>query len=269
MAMESGMLLSYVKEYERMAHMLASQEFYIGQYQENLHRLYWESAAHNAHMLPQIQKCSGQILISPQDTSHFGLHDLSRDSEKKSHMINEEKFARLIASAQEGTTGKLQCRCPFCGKNFSRPWMLTGKKKPKSFEENIIALLKFCHPHKKTSIESHRGHLELGELGDFLKIQAFFYLMSTKFGLGMKRKEVKDAYPPREKLCQGDPQSCQGGMDPIFLSDFLTKMRSLCAHQKENFLICSKLTLLLSLVFSWFPTWQTGSFWDSLYVVCK
>ena len=141
--MESDMWLSYVKEYKRMAHMLASQEFYIGQYQENLHRLYWESAAHNAHMLPQNQKCSGQILTSPQDTSHFGMLDLSKDSENKSHVIDEEKLARPIASAPEGTTDKLQCRCPFCGKKFSRPWMLKGKNKLKSFEENIIALLIF------------------------------------------------------------------------------------------------------------------------------
>ena len=203
MAMESHKWLSYVKEYERIAHMLASQEFYIGQYQENLHRLYWESAAHNAHMLPQIQKCSGQILISPQDTSHFGLHDLSRDSEKKSHMINEEKFARPIASAQEGTTGKLQCRCPFCAYHYTRHWMLTGKKKPKSFEENIIALLKFCHPHKKTSIESHRGHLELGELGDFLKIQAFFLSDEYKIWTGNEKEGGQRCLPPSGKVMSG------------------------------------------------------------------
>ena len=50
----------YMKEYERMALILTSQEFYIyiAQYQEDLNRLYWESAAHYAHMLPQNQKCS-------------------------------------------------------------------------------------------------------------------------------------------------------------------------------------------------------------------
>ena len=128
MAIEPDMWLSYVKEYERMAHMLASQEFYIGQYQESLHQHFSKSAAHNAHMLPKNQKCSGPISISHQDTSHFGLLDWSKDSEKKSHVINEEKLARPIASAQEGTTGKLQCRCPLCGKKFSRPWILKGKK---------------------------------------------------------------------------------------------------------------------------------------------
>ena len=49
-----------MKEYERMALMLASQEFYIAQYQENLNRLYWESAAHYAHMLPRIRNAPKQ-----------------------------------------------------------------------------------------------------------------------------------------------------------------------------------------------------------------
>ena len=40
-----------------------------------------------------------------------------------------------------------------------------------------------------------------------------------------------------------------------FLSQFLTKMRSFCAHQKGNFLNFSKLTLLLYLVHSWCPQW--------------
>ena len=41
----------------------------------------------------------------------------------------------------------------------------------------------------------------------------------------------------------------------IFLSHFLTKMRSFCVHQKGNFLNFSKLTLLLSLVHFWYPLW--------------
>ena len=41
-----------------------------------------------------------------------------------------------------------------------------------------------------------------------------------------------------------------GIFDLIFLSHFLSKMGSFCAHQKGNFLRFSKLTLLLSLVHS-------------------
>ena len=43
--------------------------------------------------------------------------------------------------------------------------------------------------------------------------------------------------------------------DLIFLSYFLSKKGSFCAHQKGNFLRFSKLTLLLSLVHSWCPLW--------------
>ena len=46
-----------------------------------------------------------------------------------------------------------------------------------------------------------------------------------------------------------------GIFDLIFLSHFLSKMGSFCAHQKGNFLRFSKLTLLLSLVHSWCPLW--------------
>ena len=41
----------------------------------------------------------------------------------------------------------------------------------------------------------------------------------------------------------------------IFLSHFLTKMRSFCAHQKGNSLNLSKITLLLSIVQFWYPLW--------------
>ena len=55
--METEMMLSYsyMIEYERMTHMLASQEFFIAQYQENLYRLYLESAAQFS-LLPQSQE---------------------------------------------------------------------------------------------------------------------------------------------------------------------------------------------------------------------
>ena len=62
------------------------------------------------------------------------------------------------------------------------------------------------------------------------------------------------------KYLQDDSQSCVfstgvGVFDLIFLKHFLTKMRSFCAHQKGNFLNFSKLTLLLSLDYSWCPQW--------------
>ena len=62
------------------------------------------------------------------------------------------------------------------------------------------------------------------------------------------------------KYLQDDSQSCLfsrgvGVFDLIFLRHFLTKMRSFCAHQKGNFLNFSKLTLLLSLDYSWCPQW--------------
>ena len=56
--------------------MLASQEFYIAQYQENLNRLYWESVAHYAHMLPRIRNAPKQKVPK---THHI------KDSEKKCH----------------------------------------------------------------------------------------------------------------------------------------------------------------------------------------
>ena len=41
----------------------------------------------------------------------------------------------------------------------------------------------------------------------------------------------------------------------IFLSHFLTEMRSFCAHQKGNFLNFLKLTLLLFIVHFWYLLW--------------
>ena len=43
--------------------------------------------------------------------------------------------------------------------------------------------------------------------------------------------------------------------DPVFLSNFFTKIGTFCTHQKGNFLNFSKLTLLLSLVHFWCPLW--------------
>ena len=64
----------------------------------------------------------------------------------------------------------------------------------------------------------------------------------------------------KEEDLKCDPKACLfsrgvGNFELIFLSHFLTKMRSFCAHQKGNFLNFAKLTLLLSLVHSWCPLW--------------
>ena len=139
--MESGMLMSYMIEYERMTHMLASQEFFIAQYQENLYRLYLESAAQFSQ-LPQTQECSGQISalqdsISHQDTMRGLVRplDLSKDSKTKSLEIKEE-HTRPVAITHKGKTySRQECKCPFCGKMFSRPWLLKGKFKSSSFED--------------------------------------------------------------------------------------------------------------------------------------
>ena len=72
-----------------------------------------------------------------------------------------------------------------------------------------------------------------------------------------------------------DPKACLfsrgvGIFGLIFLSHFLTKMRSFYAHQKGNFLNFSKLTLILSIVHFWYPLWPVkhkGAFFlDTLYV---
>ena len=59
----------------------------------------------------------------------------------------------------------------------------------------------------------------------------------------------------KEEHLQGDPQSCLfqrvvGIFYLIFLNNFLTKS---CAYQKGNFPNFSKLTLLLSILYSWYP----------------
>ena len=135
---------SYMIEYERMTHMLASQEFFIAQYQENLYRLYLESAAQFS-LLPQTQEFPGQIpssqeSISQPDTmiEHTGPLDLSKDSKKKSH---EEIHTRPAESVhQVKPSSRPECRCPFCGKMFSRPWLLKGKLKSLSFADRNIKL---------------------------------------------------------------------------------------------------------------------------------
>ena len=64
----------------------------------------------------------------------------------------------------------------------------------------------------------------------------------------------------KEEDLQCDPKACLfprgvGIFALTFLSHFLTKMRTSCAHQKGNFLNFSKLTLLLSIVHFWDPLW--------------
>ena len=80
----------------------------------------------------------------------------------------------------------------------------------------------------------------------------------------------------REEDLYCDPNACfhQGGVGIfrlIFLSHFLTKMRSFCAHQKGNFLNFSKLTLLLFMVHFWYPLWPVkhkGAFFLRHPVFC-
>ena len=159
-------MLSYMIEYERMTmtHMLASQEFFIAQYQENLYRLYLESAAQFSQ-LPQTQECSGQISalqesISHQDTMRELVRplDLSKDSKTKSLEI-KEGHARPIAIAHKGKTySRQELGCPFCGKMFSRPWLLKGKFKSSSFED-IYKNLYFKVTCEHTQERSRMGAL--------------------------------------------------------------------------------------------------------------
>ena len=80
----------------------------------------------------------------------------------------------------------------------------------------------------------------------------------------------------KEEDLQCDPKTCLfargvGIFELIFLSHFLTKMRTFCAHQKGNFLNFSKLTLLLSIVHFWDPLWpvkhKRAFFLDTLQIL--
>ena len=67
---------------------------------------------------------------------HTGPLDLSKDSKKKSQEEINAKSAESVHQVKPSS--RPECRCPFCGKMFSRPWLLKGKLK--RFEDKHVKL---------------------------------------------------------------------------------------------------------------------------------